>query len=741
MKAESLLVNYLERVKELYSATGILDEKFPDEMEEINHDLERSISKLKLLSLIHEKYVVGISGFQGAGKTTLMNRFLFDNPLPEEDNWLPENLGIGENLPVLITVEKQKEKVEAILYEVEKRSENDGISDQNIVNKKTIMQPLEVQKIVKQPENNYLLLELIVPMPNKLLQHKRSSILDGTSFLLLPGYEIIDDEMEEIKRYRQEYMRLALRACANSIIVLDPRKVMQKEKEEVLTEITTIFKDTGALYVLSHCENGKKVNEIEYLQKKFNVNTNFIIESGTETETFTRKHIDDWRNKLIEKLADDAVGNNQIREFQKNNISKIILECTKLIRKVERLKEKIEIEISEDERKLEKYFDTFDKAVIKISEKYFDIYDTNVDKFLNETYKTLDEENYGEIRKRIYNWFVEKFKGPEPISKIAGAFSDVLRTIIDKQGGDNTLLLKVYNQTQNELGVYSDLKNDGDLVSLKENALEKITPNQNYQLNAGVIRNIQFLAGSDKTHTKTDKLNEPDGDFDNAMEILPYLVFDSQRFQLISDGKSLLNIFKDKEYAPASDSFMEHFGKAQINVKSFLTGIVALAGADFLPDGKLNNIGSLVTALFGSSKAAAAGKTATTAATAVVGGKTATTGATAAAAGGTSVLGVMTGVAVGLIILNSINNATIQHGLKKMNTLFEIKDYQSDQIKSDIRNNFYTTFQRVRDLIQYRLKKYAFSNYNVGYKLKLKNRIQNCSIAYLELNENLRKEN
>ena len=69
-------------------------------------ELENSIRKLKIASLMENKTLICVAGMQGAGKTTLMKNFYglkgrFYQLLPGDA--LSIELGRGERIPVLIT--------------------------------------------------------------------------------------------------------------------------------------------------------------------------------------------------------------------------------------------------------------------------------------------------------------------------------------------------------------------------------------------------------------------------------------------------------------------------------------------------------------------------------------------------------------------------------------------------------------------------------------------------------------
>ena len=66
--------------------------------------------KLFISEILFEKYIISISGLQGVGKTTLIKQ-IYSIP----DELLPENIGRGEQLPILITESDVKRNIPLML--------------------------------------------------------------------------------------------------------------------------------------------------------------------------------------------------------------------------------------------------------------------------------------------------------------------------------------------------------------------------------------------------------------------------------------------------------------------------------------------------------------------------------------------------------------------------------------------------------------------------------------------------
>lgn len=715
MRTDYMLSEYLIKIKELYSAIAFLETSLPEETVAVVHQFERVISRVKLLSLIHDRYVVGVSGFQGAGKTTLINWFLNDTPWNQYDNsnipWVPERAGVGESLPVLVTCKDDINTVRATLYYVEKP----GKEPHSTIAEEKIDSPSRCSVVVSKPKNNYLLVELQVPTPRQLINKTGNHFLDGVSFLLLPGYEVIVDEMSESKKYRQEYMRMALTACANALIVIDGSHAARGNQEEALEEITKIFQGASVQYIITHKDSSEGV---EVRQKLINqgISEECITHTGTISDKFTRSMVNEWRISLLSKLSKFCTESHSLRETQRDNINTLTRDVDRVVRQVVDLKDSLHIEETDTIKLMESLLRKFDASRVKIRNIFFEESNAEISKLMASVREDLDfSQKEKGWRDKFKGWFHEKYYGPDTIKSFRQAYNKSFTSNLEKFGGQQGLLFRIYNQSMDKLGVYSELLKSGDLKAFKRNAIQKSFPRNEYRLDVGIINNIQVVAGSDQVAR-----NDPNRKFDRAMTILPYIIFDSQRLQLVMDGNDWASLFgNSKDYQAAVDSFKTHFKNVTIDTKSFLAGVVSLMGADLLPDGKLDSIGGLFAALFGG------------------GGKAAT--GSAAAAASSSALG-LAGAIVGLLILKSVTDASIGYNLKKLGALMSIADSHEQEMKIRMQNGFNAMFQRVRDLIEFRLSDYLHLDTTKGEHMRLQNRIQSCKNQSTDIRENLRTE-
>gem|GEM_PF-4224183 len=733
MRTEHMLSEYLIKIKDLYAAASFLETSLPDETTEVVRQFERIISRVKLLSMIHDRYVIAVSGFQGAGKTTLVNWFLNDTPWNQNDAnnypWLPERGGVGENLPVLVTCRDELLDVHATLHSVE----NPSVGTSRTITEERINSPGKCSRIVSKPENNHLLMELQIPTPQQLKSQTGNHFLDGVSLLLLPGYEVIVDEMTEAKKYRQQYMKMALTACANALLVIDGSHAARGNQEAALEEITKTFRATTMQYIITHADNSDG-SEVHNKLVDQGVSERNITHSGTMSDKFIRSMVDDWRGELLRKISEYSTENQALRETQRDNIKLLTRDVDRVVRQVIQLKDSLEIEEVDSIKQMETLLKRFDESSNKIRKIFLNETTDAVAKLMSNVRDGLDStQKKRGLFEKWGDWFREKIFGPETIENFRQAYTQIFEEKLEKIGGQGGLLFSIYNRSMNKLGVYTDLLESGTQMEIKTDAIQKYLPQNEYRLDVETINNIQVVAGSDRVSR-----HDPNRKFDRAMAVLPYVIFDSQRLQMVMDGNEWATLFANgKDYQAAVDSFSTHFGNVQIDTKSFLAGIVSLMGADLLPDGKLDSIGGLFSALFGGGNAAAAEATTTAGATAAAGGTAATEGAAAAAS--TSAV-VVAGVVVGLLVLKSLNDASIGYNLKKLGTLLSLADSHENGIKARFKNEFDAMFQRVRDLIEYRLSDYLHLDTTKGEHLRLQNRIQLCRNLSTDIRTNLRQE-
>src|SRR4051794_4088627 len=163
------------------------------------------LSQTLATELLHDRDLLGVTGTQGAGKTTLMREVYGE----QVEGWLADNAGRGEKLPVLITEESGRVQTEACLYE--------------LADKGAALTALRA-RVVDKPEWEGALRGAL---PAVVLAELRvaPNVFDGArrGFLLLPGYEAVHEQNARF----QKRMRRALAACNGFVIVTSRSRLAQ----------------------------------------------------------------------------------------------------------------------------------------------------------------------------------------------------------------------------------------------------------------------------------------------------------------------------------------------------------------------------------------------------------------------------------------------------------------------------------------------------------------------------------
>lgn len=716
---ENYILNYLDKLQNVYSSSVYLSDRFPNDMKDVDLKLERSIKKLKLLSSIYDRYVIAVAGFQGAGKSTLMNSFLYDNPKTAEESWFPLNLGVGENLPVLLTLNKDVAETKAFVFEVNRYTLKNSYSAKTNIISREILNSAESRKIAIKPERNQLLLEVMIPVPKFFESIKADEFLTNISFLLLPGFEVIDEDMDEEKLFHQEYMRMSLAASATSIVVIDPKSIAQKDKEDTLKEIVLTFKNRKVLFNITREDSDSIDQALETIQDNYNISSEYILTTGTKNREYTQEKVNNWRKKLIDITIKAKRNQENTEKSQVDLLKKIIKESSYAISELERLNKILGFEEDDRRRSLDNLLKKYDESAELLVDTFTQIFSSNINSIIIKTRDNLDykirNRNLGE---KITDKLVELWKGPETIGEMKKYFDDGFNKSINEAGGVEKIKLEAVHRTEYNRGVYTDLLlESSSFEDLKENSLTVNEPTSEYRLSEKVIQNIQFLAGQETVTENTQQVKRPNEELELALKLLPYLVFDLQRYEIVK-GKSLIQELNEAPQQNASETFLNYFGKNAAGLKGFLLGIGALLGADYFPDGSFDNIGGIFSGLFGTGAAAE--------------------GATIA--GASTAVSIASGAVLGLVIAKSLNDSFINQGLKKMGMNQEFTRAYIALIEEKCRLEINRVFIRVRELVTHRLTNYSFRNELLGEVLNLEHSIKESRISSSEMGKFIRNK-
>lgn len=196
-------------------------------------ELENSIRKLKIASLMENKTLICVAGMQGAGKTTLMKNFY-----GLKDDALSIELGRGERIPVLITeTDVTAPVMNAIRVQKNEAGEYAAVECR--------MEANEFAHASKGEDNSILYLEMFVPY--------RHTYNSAVSFMLLPGFEKNND-------YWRELINFAVNSSDAAVFAFDESRFSQGDNFEQLKKLTERF-GNNIIYAITQSDASKDDNE------------------------------------------------------------------------------------------------------------------------------------------------------------------------------------------------------------------------------------------------------------------------------------------------------------------------------------------------------------------------------------------------------------------------------------------------------------------------------------------------
>ena len=324
----------------------------------LNKEKEKIIKKMKdlynkifLFQLYKDKNLISVTGFQGAGKTTLVRDY-FNIP----EGYLPENNSRGEKLPIFIAA-SSVEKIEAYLYTTK------NVEGEIEIHSKKL-QDGEIENRSKEPnEQNDLWIEIKVPISTAKIKNP------DTHIVLLPGYEKISTD------FSQKLLDFVVNVSISSILVMDKNSYARKSTDIILRKINNSFEDLKPIIAITHGDEKPEENEeikqsvIDTLEVE---DIERVIVTGP-SEDFS----DEWKRdltKLIENYSGHGEDAFEARKFtMQETLADIDSELEELNEILETVSEDLNInEILNSssnvgelfKQEYEKYLEKLEKAMI-----------------------------------------------------------------------------------------------------------------------------------------------------------------------------------------------------------------------------------------------------------------------------------------------------------------------------------------------------------------------------------------
>ena len=287
---EAHLEGLAARLTAVHCATRFLSEDAREPFDIMLADALRSVRTMRLLA---DHVVIAVAGRQSAGKTHLV-RALYDL----DHEWLSDNLGQGERVPILVVEEEGLQQPQGM---VQSWRADGGF---------------EPPRPVLAEEFRHVTTrwggELALPMlrvPRTYFSQSRCG------FLLLPGYEPVDDDNGPW----QQLMRLALVACDACVLVTDGSRLAEQQDDIVEDIREDHLASVEPVVVISKTELDDTARREELratAAARFKVALRSTICVG-RGEEFTREWRAGLRDLLLRSggMGSDAARGRQLKEL------------------------------------------------------------------------------------------------------------------------------------------------------------------------------------------------------------------------------------------------------------------------------------------------------------------------------------------------------------------------------------------------------------------------------------------
>jgi hypothetical protein len=558
---EVFLKSFNNRILNLLNSVEILDNT------EINKSLRLIYRKLSISELLFEKYIISISGLQGIGKTTLLKQ-IYGIP----DDILPENIGRGEQLPVLIT----ESDISEISLNVSRLKE---INERFITVSESIEKE-EFFKISKNPDPSDLILELKVP--NKIFNS------ENKSFLLLPGFEGTQNDREDLVYH-------SLISSATCLFLFNESACAKESNKNILDEINTKFEKAKPIFITTFSDTSIDENESlkNNLIEKFNLHNeeDRVICVGTGKYKDTDKNrMDDWLPKLVESLSKYSQNTSQFRKSQIINLRNLIDdELGQILEAIEEVNDRKDLKADLIFiKKIKEPLEVMDKQIKSIRKKYIKVLDEKLVNFTDKPIKKIkenirDESGWKKTKKMLVG------KSMEDIIIFENAISDYWNNS-NGYGMNELHTIVLNNLLTNGFPFHNNLEIENPQIEKKLLLGDFSQPeNSNCAVSEETVNDVSILFSPKKIDLQfSEKLN-------HSIKTLPLLYLEFIRIgginpQLFDLGKHNLS---------SEDKIKEVFGDTdflQSKANLILPGIFAILGIDAI-DGEIDSVTALSSAL------------------------------------------------------------------------------------------------------------------------------------------------
>lgn len=652
---EVMLKNFNKVIMKLLRASLILNHK------SIEEDLKIFLRKTLISEIFFDKYTIAVSGLQGVGKTTLIKQ-LYDLPA----NILPENIGRGEKLPIMIT-ECDIKEMELWVKKL-KKTDKFGyeIKDERI---NTVD---EFNNITLNPKINDILLELKFPLNSNVFNTP-----EYKSFILLPGVEDDENEWQQLTEH-------SLTSAATCLFVFTNTSFAGEKNEKLLNKIQNNFDKAKPIYVLSHSDESEDGNaELkETVINRLNICKN---EEDRVICTGIKKIVgDEWINELVKSLHKYSAIERDFRKSQIDNLDNLLLSDLGIIlSKIKRDNSIIDINNESKEIDVNKFLEFVDEGIKKVRETYSILTKKSLDAYVSKPIKNAENMIAGEKRtKKVTKIFVrsslkDMIKFREDIKKCWETSNEyspleaqtyVLNNLLSKEFTLHNQLPISYDKNNNRNKLLGNYDSDG---------------RGDYKIDDSILNDYAIIF---RGKNSDEKLTSEG--YKKSLILIPVLAMEFLRIFTIFP--ELIDIDK-KTIKPKQNitEIVDNFVFLRAKNGLILGGLASIMGIDIIPDGEFNILSNILIK-FGLPTALA----------------------TKIALSAAAVIGV--GILM-VCVINQLNKMDIKDAYVARDMLLSIKD----QYYSQYMENYDSMMDYIRELVKNRL----YDRYKIDISTAYKERI------------------
>jgi len=583
-----------------------------EDLIEARTHLKDGLRQTVVAQMLADHFCIAVCGIQGVGKST------FISALYDLDTILPQNLGQGELLPVLISEDK------TIINEplaVVRRLTRDQITEE--IKVEDVPEKIdEVWKRSRKPEPDDLLINLKV--------RPRYDFPQGSGFLLLPGWQ---PDIHSLEQYHS-LTQIALLSAARCLFVIDPSQTADKRQHDLDQKIKETFKDSDYFVALTHSDtypDGNAANR-EDIAERFGISQERIFCVGTFADSGAN---DEWRKSVVRRVLSWGQSSASHRALRLRRLKGSLEKIRSAHGPIQRSLRRADAQYLTQEDAFKSHIKKFDRS-IHLLRKCMDKHaKAALEKRANRAIEILNSHYQDKVLwSRMWEGIGDFFRGGPDVK----AFFDRAKQAWENCNANDpsTDRLHILNGVVTErLGIHG---------GVWPSANSELTINEQAKLSLNPPAELGSIASERLTYTDPDTAQKstlaaiywlskpphlssaqiPGKGLEYALEMLPILAVEYQRQLIACNG--LLGISPDKENAailfedlnPKLADVLRECGAGfpqGDSVKLLFSSMAAMLGLDGAIDGNIDSLASLAASLHAMATTTSTAATTTTVAT------------------------------------------------------------------------------------------------------------------------------